>query len=344
MIAMAIEQYGQPLRELDLPEPVPGPGEALLEVLACGVCFTDVKTSRGLMPFSDELALPHVPGHEICARVVRSDSSLFEPGAIVVVYHLWPCGLCPRCRAGIEQQCVHPRGWTGFTSPGGFQQQLVAPINRLTRVPPAIDPVHAAPLTCALGTAYRAVTTRGGVRAGSRVVVIGLGGVGILALQVANACGALVTGLDRSKRALDTTQALGLDACSSDDPDAEPRLIASTDGVGVDVVIDTVGSERTLDQALRLTRPGGCVVAVGYSMGSRMALPTADLVLDEKEVLGSRYVTRAELDRAIALVASGSVQMVIDKVVPLTSVNEVLVALEAGEIAGRAVIEVAPAP
>ncbi len=115
---MAVRDYADPLEPIELPEPVLRPGHALLEILTCGVCFTDLKTARGRMPFSDRLALPHIPGHEICARVVRSDPPALDPGTVVVVYHLWPCRRCGRCRAGLEQLCQNPQGWTGFTTPG----------------------------------------------------------------------------------------------------------------------------------------------------------------------------------------------------------------------------------
>jgi D-arabinose 1-dehydrogenase-like Zn-dependent alcohol dehydrogenase len=93
MKAMAVRACGSPLEPADLPEPELRPGCALLDALTCGVCFSDVKTARGLMPFSSRLTLPHVPGHEICARVVRSDPPVLAPGTVVVAYHLSPCRL-----------------------------------------------------------------------------------------------------------------------------------------------------------------------------------------------------------------------------------------------------------
>ena len=336
---MAVRRYGAPLELTELPEPRPGHGEALLDVLTCGVCFSDVKTSRGRMPFSDSLTLPHVPGHEICARVVEADPPVIEPGTVVVVNHYWPCRRCARCRAGIEQQCTDPQGWTGFRSPGGFEQRLVAPIDRLTRVPPEIDAVHAAPLTCAIGTSYRAVTTRGGVTPGSRVAVIGLGGVGIHTLQIASAAGARAHGLDTSKRALEVAEQLSLSAYPADDPSTEERILG--DGEGVDVVIDTVGTEVTFAQAFRLVRAGGRIVGVGYDIGSDIVLPSPRFVLEEVELVGSRYVALDELDRAIALVAEGRVQAVIDRVLPLAEANAALEALERGEVVGRVVLDVA---
>ncbi len=343
MIGMAVRDYGEPLEATELPEPELRPGHALLEVLSCGVCFTDVKTSRGRQPYSADLELPHVPGHEICARVVASDPPVLDPGTVVVVYHLWPCRRCARCRAGDEQLCLNPQGWTGFTTDGGFRQRMVAPLDRLAVVPPEIDPIHAAPLTCALGTGYRAVVNRGQVQPGSRVAVIGLGGVGVHAVQIARAVGARAVGIDASERALDVTRGLGIEAHDAADPDLEARLLASTDGEGMDVVLDTVGTVETLQRAFRITRSAGRIVAVGYSLDSKLELPTARFVLEEVEVVGSRYVAMDELDRVVKMVADGRVEVIVDRVLPLERANEALEALEAGEIVGRVVLDVADA-
>jgi D-arabinose 1-dehydrogenase-like Zn-dependent alcohol dehydrogenase len=342
MIGMAVRKYGEPLELMELPEPELRPGFALLDVLTCGVCFSDVKTARGRMPHSDRLALPHVPGHEICARVVRADPPVLEPGTVVVVYHLWPCRRCARCRAGVEQLCQSPQGWTGFATPGGFQQRIAAPIDRLTVVPPAIDPVHAAPLTCAIGTSYRAVLNRGGVRAGDTVVVIGLGGVGIHALQIAAAVGATAIGIDISPRARKVASELGLEALDGHHLAIDERAMEVSAGNGVDIVIDTVGSTATVADAFRIVRPAGRIVGVGYSADSSMqGVPTTRFVLEEVELVGSRYVALDELDRAVRLVADGRIQPVIDRVLPLEKANDALNALEAGDVVGRVVLGVA---
>jgi D-arabinose 1-dehydrogenase-like Zn-dependent alcohol dehydrogenase len=341
---MAVTAYGAPLEACDLPAPKLVPGHALLEVLTCGVCYSDVKIARGKMPFSAGLALPHVPGHEICARVLDCDPpGALAQGTMVVVHNVWPCRRCDRCRAGEENICRRPEARAGFTEPGGFQEGLVAPLDRLTRVPPGIDAAHAAPLTCALGTAYRAVVTRGGVRAGVRIAVIGLGGVGIHALQIAHAAGARAVGLDRSARALAAARSLGLVARASDAPETVEALLAGTGGDGFDVVVDTVGGAATVAQADRLVRPGGRIVAVGYAVGESWAVPSARMVLDEVELVGSRYVLRDELERAIRMVADGRVHVVVDRVEPLEAVNDAFAALEAGDVVGRLVLDVAGA-
>ena len=340
--AMAVTAYGEPLQPLDMPEPELRPGHALLEVLACGVCFSDVKTARGKMPYSADLRLPHVPGHEVCGRVLRTDpAGAIERGTLVTVHHYWPCGRCARCRGGDEQLCMDLVAWMGFTDPGGFQERLSAPLDRLVPLPEGIEPAQGAPMSCALGTAYRATVTRGGVRAGTTAVVLGVGGVGVHALQIARAAGATAVGLDLAERSLAAARELGLDARRADDPEEEERILARTGGAGVDVVVDTVGREPSLAQADRLVREGGRIVGVGYLPTEVVSLPTPRWVLGEIELVGSRYARRDELDRAVRLVAEGAVRPVVDGIWPLERVNEVFDRLEAGEVAGRAVLDVA---
>jgi D-arabinose 1-dehydrogenase-like Zn-dependent alcohol dehydrogenase len=342
MKAMAVRSYGDPLEQIDVDEPQLKPGFALLDVLTCGVCFSDVKTARGMMPYSAKLTLPHIPGHEVCGRVVACDPpGALATGTMVVAYHVWPCRMCSRCRAGEDQLCRNPRAWLGFKDPGGFQERVVVPIDRLTTVPEGIDPVHAASMTCALGTAYRAVIGRGRVNPGTSVAVVGLGGVGIHALQIAASAGARAVGLDVSDRALKAAADLGLRAYDNGDTDVSSHIVSEFDGEGADVVIDCVGHEDTIAQSERMVRAGGRIVAVGYALSSDFRLPSTRFVLEEVELVGSRYVRMDELPRAMRLVADGRVVMVVDQVRSLGEVNEVMASLEAGEIVGRAVLDVA---
>jgi D-arabinose 1-dehydrogenase-like Zn-dependent alcohol dehydrogenase len=331
---MAVTDYDSPLESIDLPDPQPEPGQALLKVLTCGVCFTDVKTSRGRMPFSSELALPHVPGHEVFGEVMATNPpGLLPTGTRAIVYQYWPCGRCPACLRGTDPLCTNLTGWIGFVHPGGFRERIAVPVERLIAVPATIDAVHAAPMSCAIGTAYRSVVTRGGVGPGDRVAVLGLGGVGIHAAQVARASGGRVTGFDVRASALAAARELGLDARAATEDGA-------VDAGEADLVIDTVGIDSSVALAERLVRHGGRIVAVGYSPAA-FAIPSTRLVLEEIEIVGSRYASRDEMSRGVALVAAGLVRPVVRLVRPLEAVNEVLERLESGLVVGRAVLDVA---
>ena len=341
MRAMAVTRYDGPLTEIDVAEPEPQPGEVALRVLTCGICFTDVKIARGRMPFSTRLSLPHIPGHEVFGEVVSSNPpGLVAPGTRAIVHQYWPCGRCAACLRGNDALCSDLRGWMGFVDDGGMRERVVVPAERLIRVPGSIDPVSAAPMSCAIGTAYRAVVTRGGVRFGSTVAVIGLGGVGIHAAQIARASGGRVTGFDIHEPTLQTARRLGLDTCRADGEDAVAEITGTIHGE-MDVVVDTVGVGASLGLADRLVRRGGRVVVIGYASASSVELPTTRLVLDEIELMGSRYASRAEMARGVAMVAAGVVEPVIGMVRPLASANEALDALEAGDLIGRAVLDVA---
>ena len=174
------------------------------------------------------------------------------------------------------------------------------------------------------------------------MAVIGIGGVGVHALQIAAAAGARAFGLDVSAKAREVASELGLEALAAGDPGSAERLMNASGGDGVDVVIDTVGSPETLAQAFRLVRPAGRVVGVGYSLESTLeGVPTARFVLEEVELVGSRYVGLDELERAVRLVADGHLRPVIDRVLPLEQANDALTALEDGDVVGRVVLDVA---
>lgn len=339
---MAVSDYRSGLQPLELPRPELEPGEALVEVTACGVCQSDVKVVRGNMPFSDALPLPHVPGHEICGRVVESNpiGEAASGTRVIAAVHV-PCQQCTRCLAGDYQLCQGLES-LGFSRPGGFAGFVKVPFGNLIEVPDELDDVHAAPVSCAVGTAFRAVVTRGGVRLGSSVAVVGLGGVGIHAAQIANLAGAHVVGLDVSAGALDAARKLGLHAERSDDGDIERSVIEKqTQGEGFDVVVETVGKRATLDLACRLIRPGGRLVGVGYTVGTDLVVPSHRFALDEIELVGSRNSKRDELLTALRLAATGRLKVVVDRVEPLEKANDVIDDLESGRIAGRAVLRVA---
>ncbi|HSJ53183.1 MAG TPA: alcohol dehydrogenase catalytic domain-containing protein, partial [Anaerolineae bacterium] len=149
MRAMAVVDYATPLQLLELEQPQVRPGYVLVRVLACGVCYTDVKISRGRMTWSSRIKLPHVPGHEISAVVEEAGPETgFAAGERVVVYNYWACGRCPACLIGRETLCENLEGWSGFATPGGFQEFLLVRADRLIRVPEGIDAEQACAASC----------------------------------------------------------------------------------------------------------------------------------------------------------------------------------------------------
>ncbi|MGH7902863.1 MAG: alcohol dehydrogenase catalytic domain-containing protein [Candidatus Dormibacteraceae bacterium] len=337
---MCVVGYGRPLELMERPRPKTPPGSALIEVLACGVCFSDVKTIRGHMPYSDGLALPHVPGHEVSGRVIEvNGEGAVAPGDRVVLFHNWACHRCPSCRRGEENLCQNLTAWMGFTHQGGFQEYLAAPLEVLIPVPDSIPATTAPALTCAIGTAYRATAVRGAVRPGERVVVLGLGGVGLHALQIAHAGGARTLGVDVSSAKLDPARELGLDPLALA-VDLEAAARDFTVGEGADVVIETTGVPAMIERARAISRPGSRIVAVGYRVGELMHVLSDQFVLWESTLLGSRYCSRADMEHGISLVAQGLIRPVIGAVLPLEEADTAVEMLEAGEAVGRLVLSV----
>jgi 2-desacetyl-2-hydroxyethyl bacteriochlorophyllide A dehydrogenase len=339
MRAMAVVDYDRPLEPLDLPVPEPGPGEVLVHIRFCGLCYSDVKTCTGHMPYSSRLRLPHVAGHEIAGELAAAGPGTTIPtGQRVAVYNYWACGTCRSCRAGEETICLDLRGWVGFTSPGGFQEYLVVPERYVLPLPASIAFEQAAALSCATGTSYRAVVTRGRVAAGESVLVVGTGGVGLQAVQVARAAGGRVFAADVDSRKLERARELGAETPPRG-ADSAGWLREVTDG-GADLVIEAAGKPDSLALASESVRLGGRVVLVGYTVGERYPIPSSETVLGEISYIGSRYVKRDELARAVELVASGAVTPALDEIFELADANRAIQRLVSGEACGRIVLRV----
>lgn len=343
MRSMALVAFGASLVPMEREMPEPGPGEVLVRVLACGLCRTDLKILAGQMPFSRNQRLPHVPGHEVGGEIAATGPGVSMPlGQRVVVFNYWGCGHCPSCIVGEENLCDRLRGWVGFTTAGGFQEYLAVPADHVLPLPPTVTDVESAAMSCALGTGYRAVITRGRAKAGETVAIIGAGGVGLHALQCARAAGARAVAVDISAAKLDAARRVGADEAMN--PQEAPALIREiTGGRGADLVVDCVGTMDAGAQAVELVRKGGRIVQVGYTTDERHypLMPTDRIALAEISVIGSRYITRPELTRAIALVARGLVRPIISDVLDLSQANEAIERVRADRAVGRIVLKVA---
>jgi alcohol dehydrogenase, propanol-preferring len=326
---------------VDLPRPEPRPGEALLRVLAAGVCRTDLAL---LHSGGDGLALPVTLGHEVVAEVVALGEGVAapKPGARVAVYELLGCGRCPVCARGQDNVCrdVIP-GAIGITSDGGMADHVVVPARNLVALG-NVDPVHAAPLTDAGMTALHAVERgRPLLERGATAVVVGIGGLGHLAVQFLRATSKVrVIAVDVDRARLDFSAQIGADDGVLTGPDAAQGVLAANAGRKVDVVFDFVGAQESLDLAAQVTGRGGAIVVTGggggrLSITARMGAGGApDREVAMVHTFGG---TRNDLVQALALAEAGRIRTHVEAY-ELGAAGRVLADLDAGKVLGRAVL------
>jgi propanol-preferring alcohol dehydrogenase len=319
--------------------PRPGPHDALLRVRAAGVCHTDLGLLRA--PDARGVRLPVTLGHEIVGDVVAVGSSVtaVRPGITVAVYELVGCGRCAACERGEDNVCreAAPKA-PGVSFDGGMAEYVVVPARNLVDVG-GLDPVDAAPLTDAGMTALHAVERgRGWLAPGAAAVVIGIGGLGHMALQyLAATSEATVTAVDVDRSRLDLAADLGAAAGVLAGETAGSEI---NGGRKVDVVFDFVGSQPTLDLAAAVTGRGGAIVVTGAG-GGRLCLTAAigTGARPDREVtmIHTFGGTRADLAAALKLAETGRVRARV-QTFALDDASHALQELEAGRVLGRAVL------
>jgi propanol-preferring alcohol dehydrogenase len=335
MRAMMLRAFGAPLEEVDTPRPVPGPGEALLRVRACGVCATDLKVVGGRLP---GIPLPHIPGHEVAGEVEAVGPGVEGPqaGDRATVYAYITCGTCRLCRSGRENICLNLRGRIGMERHGGFAEYVVVPAANCILIGDRLSWSEAAVLPDAAVTMYNALITRARVGLGDWVVMVGAGGLGAYGIQIARRCGASVIALDVQEAKLDWARKLGADAVlDARAPDRRRRILELTGGHGADVVANLVGTPESLAEGLEWLRPGGKLLAVGYSPEHPFPASSFAMHLGELEVIGIRSATRGDLEAVVQPAQAGHLASAVTQELPLAKANEALAAVKAGAVLGR---------
>jgi len=333
--AIALERFGAPLvvRD-DVPVPEPGPGEALVRVVAAGVCGTDVKLWRGDLPGTP---LPIVPGHENAGVVeALGNGDGPAPGTRVVVFHHLYCGRCARCLAGCQNLCERLRGRVGFDHDGGWADYLVVPVRNLLRIPDGVPARQACVVPDAVATVWRALLTIGRLGGGDDVAVIGAGGLGLTACQLAREFGREVLAVDVSEEKLALATAAGAQRVAL--PAAAVAAAAELPGGAPRLVVDCAGTPDAVALAVSLLGTGGTLVQVGYSKEARIDVPAADVALRELRILGCRASGLADLAAALEAVGRGTVRPVLGDARPLEEAQAAIDALVAGEASGRQVL------
>lgn len=346
MPAYRIVEWGQKPEFVDVPVPMPGPGEVLVRMAGAGLCRSDldiIDQAAGAEPYAAVLDPGFTLGHENAGYVEALGAGVtdLKEGEHVVVHHMQVCGFCDYCLHGHEQSCnTFARGSIPLTRgvgiDGGLARFLLVPRRELFPIG-SLDPVQVAPLTDAGVTSYRAVkTVAEKLYPGSYAVVIGLGGLGAYTLQFLKILtGAQVIGVDVNPARLAKAADFGADLAIAAGPRATEEIMEATGGRGANVIIDNVGSDATLALAASISRAQGRIVLVGME-GGRLPVgwgctaTTCEFAIS----LGSK---RSDLSEVSRLAAQGRLKIEIERF-RFDEVETAYQRLRDGTLNGRAVI------
>jgi propanol-preferring alcohol dehydrogenase len=335
MKAAVVHRYDLPLSYEEIPVPRPGPGQVQVRIETSGLCHTDIHAAHGDWPVKP--SLPFVPGHEgvgIVTELGAGVTSLPTGTRVAIPWLGSACGRCEFCISGWETLCPAQSN-TGYSVNGGHAEFAVADAAYVGRVPAGIDPLDAAPLTCAGVTSYKALKLAH-ARPSDLVAVFGIGGLGHLAVQYARIAGATVVAVDLHQAKLDLAKQLGatytVDASTSD-----PAEVIRDLG-GCDAAVITAVAPVAFSQAFASLRRGGRAVLVGLPAGGTMPLPIFETVLNGLTVVGSIVGTRLDLAEVFELHQSG-LTTVIRETWTLDRINDAMARVENGTIDARIVFD-----
>jgi propanol-preferring alcohol dehydrogenase len=333
--AAVVERFREPLEIEQMTRSDLASGQVRVKVEASGLCHTDIHAAHGDWPVKP--TLPFIPGHEGVGIVAELGPGVTEAAVgdrVAMPWLAYACGVCDYCVTGRETLCLEQQNM-GYSIDGGFGEYATAFARYVVRVPDGIDPLDAAPLTCAGVTMYKAVLV-GETRSTDLVAVYGVGGLGHLAIQYAAIAGGRVVAVDLYDEKLELARELGaeftVNAKKEDPVEAIQRL------GGADQSYAIAASPKAFEQAYGSLRRGGTLVFVGLPADNQVQLPIFETVLGGIRIVGSIVGTREDLREVFELHAAGRTRL-IREVRPLDSVNEAMADVEAGRVAARVVFE-----
>jgi alcohol dehydrogenase, propanol-preferring len=335
MLAAVVQSFDRPLVIEDRPSPTPGPGQVLVRIEASGLCHTDIHAAHGDWPVKP--TPPFVPGHEgvgIVTALGDDVKGIVVGDRVAVPWLGWACGSCEWCASGWETLCPNQRN-TGYSVDGGFAEYVVADAAFVGRIPAGIDPLDAAPLTCAGVTTYKAVKVSG-TRSSDLVAVFGIGGLGHLAMQYAQIAGGTVAAVDVIDNKLQLAKELGAEYTINATQEDPAEIIQGLGGADAAIVL--AATPTACEQAFRSLRRNGRLVFVGLPADNVMRLPIFETVLQGITVTGSIVGTRVDLAETYELHAAGRTRVVREQR-PLSEVNEAMHEVERGEVDARIVFD-----
>lgn len=307
--AAIYQEFRQPIRIEELPDPVPAPDGVVVQVRANGVCRSDW---HGWMGHDADITPPHVPGHELAGVIVAvgADVRDWREGDRVTTPFVCGCGTCVDCANGDHQVCARQEQ-PGFTHWGSFAELVALRYadTNLVRLPEDLGFVTAAALGCRFATSFRAVIQHARAREGEWLVVHGCGGVGLSAVMIGEAVGARVLAVDVDDEKLSLASSLGAEYLLRADqaPDVAVAVQQITQG-GAHASIDALGSATTCRDSILGLRRRGRHVQVGLMVGDEQAppLPMARAIAWELEILGSHGMSARHYPVMLDMIEKGT--------------------------------------
>ncbi|WP_230532745.1 zinc-dependent alcohol dehydrogenase family protein [Microvirga roseola] len=343
MKAVVFEQFGQPPRLQNVPDPTPSPEGVVIKVEATGLCRSDW---HGWMGHDPDVVLPHVPGHELAGTVLATGKQVtrWKKGDRVTVPFVGGCGHCHECNSGNHQVCER-QFQPGFTAWGSFAEFVAVDYadTNLVALPESLDFATAASLGCRFVTSFRAIVDQGRVGPGDWVAVHGCGGVGLSAIMIASAMGANVVAVDLTNEKLDFARQMGAVATinARDVPDVVEAVREITK-VGAHVSIDALGHPTTCFNSIANLRRRGKHVQVGLMLGdhARPAIPMDRVIAWELEILGSHGMQAFRYASMMGMIEAGKLtpHKLVGKRLALEEAPEALVRMDSFEGTGISVI------
>jgi D-arabinose 1-dehydrogenase-like Zn-dependent alcohol dehydrogenase len=330
MRAAVLTEFNHDWQLQTLPDPHPAPGQVVIRIRASGICGTDLHAHHGHLG----VKLPIVLGHEPAGEIVELGAGVLDlkvGDRVGVFWNQKGCGRCAACQSGRPEHCPTAQSWMNLG--GGDSELMLAWASGCALIPEGLSFELAAPLFCA-GYTVMSGLRNGDPKPGERVAVLGVGGLGHLALQFSKAVGLetfAITG-QAIKRA--ELVALGADEVllAGDDPGAALQAAG-----GADVILSTTNSAKQISAAFAGLRPQGRFVNLGVPDGP-LTINPATLMWGQRQLRGSSQDERADLYEALQLAAAGKVKPVIE-LYPLSRVNEARERLQAGQVRYRAVLQ-----
>jgi len=337
---MVLYEFGARLEMRDLPRPKAGPGEVLIKVRACGVCGTDLKMRAGKLKLKP--SLPHVMGHEPAGEICEIGQGVrnLELGDRVAVYFYQSWHKCKTCDEGFETSCAHQKGQIGFSTNGAFAEYLVVPAENVGKLADHVSYSHGAIIADAIATTLQALRDCARLKRGETVLIVGIGGLGLHAIQIAKLLGARVIAVDTEDKKLDLARKYGADhVVNARSPDILESVRTACKYDGPDVALDLVGNADSIQLCILAAKAGARVVLVGYDPAAKVLIEPFSLVARQLVISGSRAASLQTFRDAVELINEEKIKPVVTNRFPAVRVNEALETLHAGKVSGRAVIE-----